>query len=59
MLSVPTARVVVVHVAVPPLSATLLQPEMAPPFDVNATVPLGAIGADPLVDVTEAVKVTV
>ena len=56
MLCVPTVRLLVVHAAIfeaePAGSATALQPEIALPPSVNATLP---VGADP---VTVAVNVT-
>jgi hypothetical protein len=57
MLSVPAGRAEVVHVPEPPLSATLVQPEMALPFDVNDTVPVGVPVAGATAT-TVAVKVT-
>jgi hypothetical protein len=58
MLSLPTARVEVVHVATSvPLNATLVQPVIAVPLAVNDTVPVGVpvVGAT---GATVAVKVT-
>ena len=52
MLWVPTARLLVLQVAVPPLSATALQPLIALPPSVKLTLPVGAL------PVTVAVKVT-
>jgi hypothetical protein len=57
MLSLPTARVVVVHVAVLPLNATVVQPVIALPFDVNDTEPVGVPVAGATA-ATVAVKVT-
>ncbi len=41
MASVPTASDEVTHCAVPELSVTAVQPEMALPFEVKPTVPVG------------------
>jgi hypothetical protein len=56
MESVPTASVVVVHVAVcAEVTVAAEQPVMAAPFALNATVPVGASGP---AGVIVAVKVT-
>ena len=57
MLWLPTARLELLHVAVlelavPAGSATALQPEIAPPPSVNATLPVGAIPVTVTVNVT-------
>ena len=56
MVSVPFARLLVVHAAVrDAVTVTAEQPVMVVPFDVNATVPVGTGGpAGPIV----AVRVT-
>lgn len=58
MLSLPNASAVVVQVAVSALlSATLVHPEIAAPFDVKETVPVGNIA--PVDGETAAVRITV
>ena len=55
MVSVPLAKLLVVHTAVrEPVTVTAAQPVMVVPFEVNATVPVAAGDAGPIV----AVKVT-